>query len=74
MGTPSSINLAVKANAYYNGSERCCLEDCFDLVDLHVPIVRLSVDSKHSTGYDNEVGAREEMILVGSEDGVRFHL
>lgn len=73
MGTPSFIDLAAKANAYYDGSERCCLEDGFDLVDLHVSIVRLSVDPKHGAGCDQEVSARKEMISIFSQDGVRFH-
>ena len=73
LGTSSFVDLAAEANTYDDGFQRCCLEDCFDLVHLHVSIVRLSVDSKHSAGCDKEVSAREKMILVSFEDGVTFH-
>lgn len=73
VATPSFIDLAAEANTYDGCSERCCLEDGFDLVDLHVSIVRLFVDPKHGTGCDKEVSPCEGMILVGLQDGVRFH-
>lgn len=73
LDTPGFVDLAAEANAYYDGSERCCFEDGFDLVDLHVSIVRLSVDPKYGTTCDKDVSAHEEMVPVDSRNGVRFH-
>ena len=73
LGTPSFVDLAAEANAYYDSSEGCCLEDGFDLVDLHVSIVRLSIDPKQGASCDKDVGACEEMVFVGSQGRVIFH-
>ncbi len=53
------MDLAAKANAYNDGSEGCCFENGFDLVDLHVSIVRLSVDPKHGSTRDKSVNTSE---------------
>lgn len=73
MGTPRFVNRAAEADAYYDGSEGCCFEDGFDLIDLHVSIVRLPRDPKHGAAHDKDVSACEKMVFVGSEGSVSFH-
>lgn len=71
--TPRSIDLAAEANAYYDSSKGCRFEYGFDLIDLHVSIVWLSVDPKHGAACDNDVGAREEMVFLRSQGRLIIH-
>ena len=60
--TPGFVNFAAKANTYDDSTERCGLDNGFNLTCFNGVGVRLAADTYDGQASDEQVGGNEDVI------------